>query len=88
MNDFNDQAIKASIEQLTLSLDSINHWAELSKSAASHAWDEGKVTPKDVICKSIINVLTLDIEFTALFIYKDRKCGFEFYPDLVKMKVL
>ena len=82
------QTIKDSVEVLNISLDSINHWAELANSAASHAWDGGKVTPKDIICNPRINVLTLDIEFTALFIYKDNKCGFEFYPDLVKMKVL
>tara|TARA_R110000851_G_scaffold131784_1_gene266031 strand:+ start:83 stop:346 length:264 start_codon:yes stop_codon:yes gene_type:complete len=82
------KTVKDSVERLDVSLYSMNHWAELANSGASHAWDGEKVTPKDVICKSTINVLTLDIEFTALFIYKDKKCGFEFYPDLVKMKVL
>jgi hypothetical protein len=33
-------------------------------------------------------VLALDVKFKALFIYKDKKCGFESYPDLVKIKVL
>ena len=88
MDTFNKRAIKKSIEHLTLSLDSMNHWAELANSGASSAWDGQKVTPKDVICNHQINVLTFDVEFTALFIYKDRKMGFDFYPDLVKMKVL
>jgi hypothetical protein len=88
MSVFNTKTIKDSVDRLSLSLDSINHWAELANSAASHSWDGNKVTPKDVICTHQINVLALDVKFKALFIYKDKKCGFESYPDLVKIKVL
>ena len=88
MSIFKIKTVKDSVGLLDFSLDSINHWAELANSGASHAWDGKKVTTKDVICTHQINVLALDVEFTALFIYKDKKSGFEFYPDLVKMKVI
>ena len=88
MNDGKLGEIKKSLEELTLSLDAINEWAELSKGAESHGWNGRKLDDRDiVVTTNVINIIGLDVVFTALFIFNRNTFSYNKLPQLVKMKV-
>ena len=88
MNDGKLFEIKKSLNELTLSLDAINEWAELSRDAKSHGWNERKLDESDIIVTTnTINIIGLDVVFTGLFIFNRNTFTYNKLPQLVKMKV-
>lgn len=88
MSEFNRDKIKNILNNLTLSLSDMNNWAEISRGGASIGWCGAKFNVRDVVTVTTINVIGIDIKFTALFTYSDKKSGYHDLPDLVKMEVM